>query len=255
MFVNFLRRANLPQRALVVHHRQPVRDTQSNFLIVRHVENRNAEFALQGLDLKTHFLAQIRVKVAQWLIEQQQARLGHQRTRQCHALLLATRKLRRQARFQTAQTNQINRAVAAFLQGGACRVRQFERVGHIGEHAHVRPDGVILKDHAQTALVGRQSLTAQGAGNHFPTDRDTATVGRLEAGDQAHQNGLAAARRTQQRKALAVLDLERQARQNRAPRVALAYPLNLNTRHRLIHFCMMSVNFLMVASFSAMICL
>ena len=80
---------------------------------------------------------------------------------------------------------------------------RLEAVGHVPADREIGEDGVVLEHHAGVAAMRRQRVDALAA----ETDLAGGEVG--EAGDRAQQRGLAAARRPEQRKELAVLDLER----------------------------------------------
>jgi hypothetical protein len=64
----------------------------------------------------------------------------------------------------------------------------------------VRPEGVVLEDHADVALVGRQPA------HHPVAETDLAGVGLIEAGEEAEEGGLAAAGGPEQGEQLAIGD-------------------------------------------------
>ena len=66
-----------------------VRHDHGFFLVVRHKHERDADFALQGLQLHLHLAAQVGVQRRERFVEQQQLRPVHQRAGQSDALLLA----------------------------------------------------------------------------------------------------------------------------------------------------------------------
>ena len=76
-----------------VHDHDPVGHGQGFFLVVRHVDEGGADPVVNVLQLLLHIDAQLAVERAQRLVEQQHPRREAQRARQCHALLLAARKL------------------------------------------------------------------------------------------------------------------------------------------------------------------
>ena len=96
--IDVLRRAHLLD-APCVHHRQLVRHGERLLLVVRDQQERDADAALQGLQLDAHLLAQFRIERRQRLVQQQHVGLQHQRAGQGHALPLAARKLRGTARL------------------------------------------------------------------------------------------------------------------------------------------------------------
>ena len=71
------RRAYLAYAPLLVQQGHAVRNSQRNFLIVGDIQDGHTQIFLQRLDFKTHFFAQVGIKVVQRLVQQQQAGLGH----------------------------------------------------------------------------------------------------------------------------------------------------------------------------------
>ena len=124
--VELARRGELLDPALV-EHRDAIGHRQRLALVVRHVDERDAEPALQGLELDLHFFAQLQVERTQRLIEQQHLGLIDQRTRQRDALPLAARKLRRASlalRCRAAPAPASPRALALALGLGTPRTRR-----------------------------------------------------------------------------------------------------------------------------------
>ena len=64
--------------------------------------------------------------------------------------------------------------------------------GDIFIDRHMRPDGVVLENHADVAFARRQ------IGDIFAVDDDAPGGDFLQPGDHAHRGGFAAARGTQQ---------------------------------------------------------
>ena len=96
MLVHLRGRADLLDPALVedgeaIGHRERL------LLIVRDVDERDADLALDRLQLDLHLLAELQVERAQRLVEEQYPRLVHDRARERDALALAARELRRLA--------------------------------------------------------------------------------------------------------------------------------------------------------------
>ena len=177
--------------------------------------------ALQVLDLEAHLLAQVRVEVAEGLVQQQHLGVGHQGPGQGHALLLAAGELRGIALPEGAQPHLVQHALYRGL-GMGWRFRpELERVGRVGAHSEVRPDRVVLEDHAQVPGLGRHIRTP--ARDEPPADVDLPGVQRLEARHQAQQHGFAAARGAQQREALAILHGEAQVLQDPLGPVGLGH--------------------------------
>ena len=93
--VDLLRRVHLLEHT-GIHHRDAVGDRHRLFLVVGHEHGGDADAALDGRQLGAHVDAQLRVKVGERLVQQQDARLEHQRSGQRDALLLTARKLGRE---------------------------------------------------------------------------------------------------------------------------------------------------------------
>src|SRR5204863_7873218 len=92
--VELTRRGKLLDLALV-EYGDAIRHRQRLALIVRDVHERDAEPALQTLELDLHLFAQLEVECTQRLVEQQNLRLVDQRAGERYALTLASRQLRR----------------------------------------------------------------------------------------------------------------------------------------------------------------
>ena len=76
-------------RCAIAHDAYPVGHHERLFLVVRDVERRSPELAVEAADLE-HLLAQLPVQRAQWLVHQEHCRLDDHRPCQRDALLLAT---------------------------------------------------------------------------------------------------------------------------------------------------------------------
>src|SRR5208282_6540584 len=72
-----------------VHHDDEIGKRQGLVLAVGHMYKADAEPALKALQLLSHADAQKRVERRQRLVEQEHARVGDERARQRHALLLS----------------------------------------------------------------------------------------------------------------------------------------------------------------------
>ena len=73
-----------------MHDGDPARQREGLGLVVRDVDERDADFLLQVDQLDLHFLAELRIERGQRFIEQQHRRMRDQRARDRHALLLST---------------------------------------------------------------------------------------------------------------------------------------------------------------------
>src|SRR6516165_5001177 len=58
------------------------------------VDGGDADFVLDALELDAHLLAQLEIKIGEWLVKQKETRARDNRPRQRYALLLTAGKLR-----------------------------------------------------------------------------------------------------------------------------------------------------------------
>ena len=113
-------------------------------------------------------------------------RLGDQRPRQRHPLLLAAGELVRVALAEAAEADRLQRPLDPGRSGRAA-----QRVADVGGDVHVREERVVLEDHPDPPALGGDR--AAGPLDLLAADLDRARVGALEAGDQPQRRRLAAA--------------------------------------------------------------
>src|SRR4029434_5630680 len=88
LFVETARRADL-LHATAMHHRDAVGEAEGLDLIVGDEEHGDAEAALEELHLHPHLLAQLRVEIAERLVEEEEIGLVHEGAAEGEALHLA----------------------------------------------------------------------------------------------------------------------------------------------------------------------
>ena len=152
---------------------------------------------LERFQLDLQRLAELRVKGAERLVEQQHGRLEDQGPRQGDALLLAARELRGLALLVARELDELERLADALRISRLRSFRAPEPEGDVVEDVQVREEGVVLEDAVDVALV-RRRLGDVGA-----VQEDLAGGRLLEAGDHAQGRGLPAAGRPEQREELA----------------------------------------------------
>ena len=185
-----------------VHHRDPVAEAERLHLVVGHVDGGGLQLGDQLLELRPEGEPQQRVQVGQRLVHQQHGRLHHDRPGDRDPLALPAGQLRRVAVQQLAQLDQGGGPLHPLAHGGPVELPHPQAEGDVVEHLEVGEDRVALEHHGQVPLAWRQ------VGHVGVADPDPATVGILQAGQQAQQRRLAAAARTEQHHELAVLDVE-----------------------------------------------
>ena len=209
----------------MLKHSQLIGKTQRLLLVMRH-ENARDLLARQALlDHFAHVGPQPRVERRERFVEQHQLGTARQRARECHALLLATRKLVRHARADGwVKFNRIDQCpdgpvVAAHLHAEA----------DIGRNAEVRKQGPFLRHETDAAPVRRHHPTRSG--DFGTVEHDLALIGPLEAGDQSQQCRLARPGRADDRSQSPRRDGEAGAIERRHAAIALGHAEQAQQAH------------------------
>ena len=186
----------------VVEHGEAVAHRQRLLLVVRHVDERNAELLLDPLQLDLELLAELEIEGAERLVEQQRLRPVHERTGERDTLSLSARELRRLPVPEPFQPHERQDVLGAASALRSRHLLHAQPVLDVLLHGHVREEGVVLKDRVDVARV-------RGKSRHvFAAELDRAFVRPLEPGDHAQRRRLARARRAEHREELAATDLE-----------------------------------------------
>ena len=188
--------------AAAVHHRDPVRERERLGLVVRHVDERDADLLLQVDELDLHLLAQLRVEGGERLVEQQERRVGHERARDRDALPLAARQLVRHALAEAGEPHVLERLGDLRRHVRGRHLRHLQRERDVAFDGHVREQRVALEHRAHRTALRR------AADEVLAVEHDAAGVGQVEARDHPQERRLAAAGGPQQREELARLDGE-----------------------------------------------
>ena len=187
-----------------VHDRDPVRHRHRLFLVVRDVDERDADVVLDRLELELHLLAELQVERAERLVEEEHARLVDERARERYPLLLAAGELAWLALLEALEADEPQDLVHAAAHVLLAHALPAQAERDVLEDRQVREEGVRLEDRVDVALVGR----LPGDGLLAEVDR---ALGRLlEAADHPQRRRLAAAGRAEEREEAAPLDLERE---------------------------------------------
>ena len=189
-----------------LHHRHPVGHGHRLGLVVGDIDHGRAGALVELAEGVFHRGAQIDVEIGQRLVEQHHCRVHGEASGQRHTLALAAGQIGRTPRLETGQIN--GRQGLGDLAGPrrALQAPHPQRIADILGHAHMRPERIGLEDDADIAVLRRHVPAV--AGHQSPVEADRTAGQRVEAGDQAKQGRLAAARRAEQRDELARPDLE-----------------------------------------------
>ena len=101
-------------------------------------------------------LPQTGVEVGQWLVEEEQPRPRDQRPRERHPLLLPTGQLCAAPAGDVEQLDRIQRFIGTTSDlrwPGRLRRSTLRGKRNVVENAHVRPDAIVLEDHADVTTV------------------------------------------------------------------------------------------------------
>ena len=201
--VELLRRVDLLQLTLA-HDGDAITHRHRLGLVVRDVDRRRPELALDAPDLRTHLDAKLRVEVRERLVHQEDLRLTHDRATHRDALTLAARKLLRAPVEILSQAEQLRRPRDAFLDDVLGRLAQPQAERDVLRDVEMRIEGVILEHHRDVAVFRRERV------DDAVSDRDRAVGDLLEPCHHAQRRRLAAARGPDEDQELAVLNLQRE---------------------------------------------
>src|SRR5918992_2888158 len=188
--------------ATLVHDRHAVGHRERLLLVVRHVDEREPDLAVEPLEEHLHLLAQLQVERAERLVEEQDARSFGERPGERDPLLLTAGQLPRLARADLLEVDELEQLPGPSVAGALPDPGLLEPVRHVVEHAQVWEERVRLEDGVHVPLVGREVRDVVAADQHL------ALVGPFEAGDQAKRRRLPTARWAEQRQELAAVDVE-----------------------------------------------
>ena len=172
------------------------------FLIMGHKDEGDAQPPLQIFQLHLHLLAQFQIERTQRLVKQQHPRLVNQRPGQRNALALTAGELRGFAPFKTGQAHKFEHLLDPQLPLAFGYLANHQPIGNVFAYAHVREEGVILKDGVNIPLEGGE-VRHTGA-----VQIDFAVRRAIKAGDHAQAGRFARARGAEHGEKLAILDLE-----------------------------------------------
>ena len=170
----------------VLHCRNAVAQGHGLYLVVGDVEHRRAEAGLEAGDFGAHLEPGGSVKVAEGLIEQEQARAADQRAAQGNPLALAAGEgggAAVEAIVEAEDAGDVMHPLAGLRPG---EMPELEAEGEVAIDCQVRIEGEVLEDHRHVAVLWGEAV------DELAADGDGAFGGLLQAGDQAQRGGLAA---------------------------------------------------------------
>ena len=211
-----LRRAGLHHAALV-HHHDRVGEGQRLGLVVRDVDHREVERAVQHLELRAQLPLQPRIDHGERLVEQDRRHVGAHQAAAERDLLLGVGRQAVGLAGEDRASRSSSRAISATRASisGARQAAVLEREGEVLAHRHGVVDHRELEHLGDVALLRRQRHDVLAVEQHRAARRPD------DAGDDVEQGGLAAARRSEQRVGAALAPGHRGRLQRKARRIGI----------------------------------
>ena len=169
---------------------------------MRHEDGRHALFVVQAAQPPAQLRADVRVKGAERLIEQQHARVDGEGAGERHPLPLAAGELRRALLGPVREPDDAEQLVDLRLHLVLRPLADPQTERDVLADAHVRERGVVLEHEADAPLLRTRGRDVDAV------NRDRAGVRRLQPGDDPQQRRLARAAWSEQRSERALRDLQ-----------------------------------------------
>ena len=185
--VDFPRRAYL-ENTTFVEHSEAVRKRQRLTLVVSHEQRRHSELLMNTPKLDAHLLAQLQIKIAQRLIQEEKLRLADERTAERDALALSAAELPRQTIEQVLDVHKASEPTDALIDLPARDAPQFQIESDVIECGVIRVERVVLEHHRDVALLRRHIIEARAP------KENVALRDLFETGHHSQGRRLAAAR-------------------------------------------------------------
>src|SRR5262245_31333517 len=180
-----------------VHHSDAVAQGERLCLVVRDVNEGNAEATLQGMQFFLELLAQLEVQRAERLVQQQYLRLIDNGAGEGHALLLAAGDLRWNTIGQRRDFGHFHHAADARCDLSLGQAFHSQAECDVVINVQVREQRVRLKDGIDGATVRGNVAYVRAR------DLDVTSVRMIQPGNDPEQCGFAAAGRTKKGKEFA----------------------------------------------------
>src|SRR5206468_10249182 len=150
----------------------------------RHENAGHMELGVQPANPLPEVLPDLGVERPERLVEEEDLRLGRERTGEGNALALPSGELRRVGAGEAVELDQAEQLADALLHTLPRPAPHAEPEGHVLEHGHVAEERVVLEDEPDVAVLHR------GVGHVLVLIQDRTSIGHLQAGDDAEQRRL-----------------------------------------------------------------
>ncbi len=169
--VDFPRQPDLLKYS-VMHNRDPVRHREGFLLIMRHVNERNVQLALQPLKFDLHLLAELKIQGSQRFIEEKHLRPVYKGPGDGDTLFLPARKLGRKTFLKTAHLHEIQHLRHTPRNLRFRNFFHFQAVCDVVVNIHMREERITLKHRIDVSfkwflIVDILAFNADGAAGRF----------------------------------------------------------------------------------------
>ena len=188
---------------------------------MRDMNHRGTQLPMQSPQFGTHLATQLGIQIRQRFIQQEDARIANDRTAKGHTLSLSTREFAWMTTQEILETEHIGRSSDSIVdvlllgspvlpvhtgedrtQAAGVSAPAQEAEGEVLLDVHVWIQGIVLEDHRDVAILGRQRV-------HLPVvDVDITRRDRFKPRDHPQRGALAATRWTDQDDELTIGDLQ-----------------------------------------------
>src|SRR5579871_2001495 len=186
LVIELLRRADLPQRACL-HHSDAVTQSNRLDLVMGDVNCGYAGAVMQLAKFGARRRADLGVERAERLVEDEKRRLAYHCACQRHLLFFAAREPCRATMEESLNPEDFRRPADQRFPFALRHSARLQREGDIVRDGHVGIKRVALKHHGDVARPRRQR------GDDLAVEHDISRRRLFQAGNHAHQGGLAAA--------------------------------------------------------------
>ena len=197
----FLRRADL-LNVTILHDDDTVTQRHGLGLVMGDVDEGGVDALAQLDDLRAHLVSELCVQVGKRLIHQEHLRVAHDCAADGNALALAAGKRLGLTVKVLRDAQDLRRFAHLLIDDFLVHLAQVQRESHVFIDGHVRVKRVVLENHRDVAVLGRNVVHALVA------DIEIAAADLLKAGHHAKRGGFSAAGRANEHDEFLVRDFK-----------------------------------------------
>src|ERR1043166_4908064 len=182
--------------------------------VVRDHDDGLAMLAIERLKQIQNLVAGFAVQIARGFVAEQQSRVGDNRARDAHSLLLAPGELAGIMSCAMGQADDAQRGRHVIFPLGLSQVRQEQRQLHVALRREPRKQVVGLEDKADVPGAPGGELALGQVAHLLPREADAATGRAVQPANQIQQRAFARPRRAHEREEFALGHFQMQVRQH-----------------------------------------